>query len=166
MTKRIFGFFIQAESNYSTPRVVARVVYKDADGTLLNLSTANRWEEGAEFADFEVHAYKGQREGEARLWGASHSYSATHITLDQAERMTKLLRKLNKGMDKLNSEEGYVRDDFAAYLIRVARILGIKEFYVRNSPRQREMSGEYQRKVDGATLQFWLQDDENLVVAR
>lgn len=88
-----------------------------------------------------------------RAW-FSEVYS---VELDNAEKMTKLLRKIQRGMDKLNDTEGYVKGgDFFAYLMRIARVLGVKTIYVRNTYKLREIRGELYTRTSGSDLQAYI----------
>lgn len=79
------------------------------------------------------------------------------VELDNAEKMTKLLRKIQRGMDKLNDVEGYVKDgDFFAYLTRISRVLGVKTIYVRNTYKLRELRGELYTRMSGSDLQAYI----------
>lgn len=121
---------------------------------------------GAELDGFTVHAYIGYsadlrttpEDTERGLWGASF-YVETHRIQNsrQATAITRNLVKVEKSMEKQNAESGYLRDeDFGAYVLRVAKALGIKKIYVRNPFKTRDMSGETFRSVDGAALQYYV----------
>jgi len=73
--------------------------------------------------------------------------------------MTKTLRKVQRGLDVMDNERGYVRDgDVGTYLTRVAEILGVKHYYVHTTAQMREVTGQRYRKIDGSGLQYWLSD--------
>lgn len=106
--------------------------------------------------DLRPQAWLDDKSG--MIFGMSTEYRDVHsVDLRTAEAMVKTLRKLERGMEKLSESEGYVKaDDFATYLLRAARVLGIKAFYVRNNRQQRAMSGEAYRKVAASGVQYYV----------
>lgn len=162
--KRKFAFLIQTEDNYGSPRLTARVVYRDEEGKLLHPST---YEDGFELRDFTVHAYIETNGDSRRIWGSNHSFTPCSLNLMEAESVVKVLRKVSKGLSKIQADEGWVNDeDFATHVFRIARVLGISEYYVRNSAKSRSATGEFYRKADGVSVQMWLADADNLRVQR
>lgn len=101
-------------------------------------------------------AWLDEKTGE--IFGMGTEYRDVHsVDLRTAEDMVKTLRKLERGMAKLSESEGYVNSrDFATYLFRVARVLGIKTFYVRNSRTARDNSGEVWRKAIASGVQYYI----------
>jgi hypothetical protein len=156
-SKREFAIVLDVEANYGSPQFVARFCYLNEDGELRN-PLGDRWEEGAEFADFTVSAYVGgANEG---AWGFQHGYLQPYrVELHRAEAMVKLLRKVEKGLERMNGERGYLRqDDFHQYVLRIAEVLRIKRFYVRNTTRAQAVSGQQFRATDGSGVQSWIFD--------
>ena len=156
--KRTYALLLQTESDYGIPVVTARVVYTTLDEPKTLLSPSNRdWNGGEEYADFAVHAYLANRPGDEPIWGPGHSYNSQRVELRDAERMIKLLRKVDKGLEKLRQEEGWLAPtDYCGYVLRIARILGIKTFYV-HADEQAKMHGLGKwRKLDGSGVQSWL----------
>jgi hypothetical protein len=165
-TEGTLTFVVQVEKEYDTYRVVARICRITDKGEILN----TRWEYGgsglgAEYEGFHVMAYAGPGwssgaalESEQCIWGMGTYYDPHRIdTAKQATAIAKALARIERGLEKLNSEEGYVPHlDFAAYLLRIAKILKIKEIRVRQTKRGEEMTGERYRCVDGSGLQYWV----------
>lgn len=158
--KRVPAFFLHIATDYGTRSIVATTGYKDENGELLNYSSSNRWDSsGYEYADFRVHAYLGGYAGGGpdMIWGRGYEYKPFNVELAQAEVMVKLLRKLAKGMDVAQREQGYIAEgDFATYLFRVARVIGVKEFYVRNSDQRIRVNSEVFRKATVTQVQDWI----------
>lgn len=156
--KRKYVMVFQVESNHGSPQIVGRICYLNEEGELRN-PLGDRFEEGAEFADFAVHGYVPQPNHDPEyVWGFGYSYLQPYrVETYRAEQMVKLLRRVDRGMEKLNSLRGWCgTGDFHAYALRVAEVLGITEFYVKNSERGRQMSGQLFRHTDGSGVQSWI----------
>jgi len=152
------AFSLQTETEHGTCRLVARVVLVTGEGLRNPL-----WQWGADprkaFADFAVHAYI-DRDNE-HAWCPRYSFTAHQVELDQAESMVRLLRKIHKGLDVAEQDAGHLRaDDFAGYLFRIAAILHIRTYYVRNTDKARAMSGEIFRRTDATGVQCWVAERE------
>lgn len=157
-SKEKLAFVVQAKEHYGIRRVVASVSRVTSSGELRRPSFRSG-DMGAHLADFEVSAYL-DRDNE-HAWCPGHYFDAYRVDLDEAESIVKVLRKIQKGMDKVTREHGYLAaDDFTGYLFRVAAIVGIRTYYVRNSERGREMTGEKFRHADAASVQVWLRERE------
>lgn len=62
----------------------------------------------------------------ARPYGFAVEYRNIYaLNLSQAEANVKLLRKLDKGLEKLTAEFGYA-DTYATFVARVGKVLGVK----------------------------------------
>jgi hypothetical protein len=149
----------QVETQYGTARLVGRVCHVNADGELRNF-LGDRFEDGAEFGDFAVSAWLPHgHQASGPSFGCTADYlSPYRVELYRAELMVKLLRKVNKGLERLSSERGWVPDgDFAQYALRVAEILGVREFYVHNDATAQAMTGQKFRRTDGAGVQMWVE---------
>ena len=153
--KTEFHFLLSTEHRYEhTYILTARVAYLK-DGEHRYPSNSYLFKPEFEFADLHVTAYVDQ-ENEGP-WGCKYFYNMDYVTLSNAEAMVKVLRRLQRGLDKLNAERGYLEDkQFAEYLMRVGDVLKIRNFYVRNSDKAAEVSGSMFRSVDGAGLQRWV----------
>lgn len=165
------ALLVQVEESYGTFRIAARVVLHNAADELLGISWSyGGFDKGAEFDGFVVHAYLGSAsgmtplEGERGVWGIGHSYSPFRIEkAKQAKAIASILGRLERGLEKISSEDGYLdRNDFAGYLLRIGRLLRIKDFWVRNDAERRVSSGQHNRQVNGAGLQLWVQDVDQI----
>lgn len=158
-TKPKLAFVLQVESSYGTTEIVGSVVYLGDDGRLRSpLWPDYRHPEIARYADFRVHAYLDR--DNPRAWGWGHSYTPHKISdIDHAQTILRMLRKIDKGLNATNSEQGYV-DHFAAYLFRIAAILRIRTYYVRNFDKTVEMTGERFGRRDAMGVQRWITEHE------
>lgn len=157
--KRIPAFFLHVEQNFGSRQMVATTGYKNDDGELLNYTDSNRWDGDYQYADFQVRAYLGGYSGGEpdMIWGRGFEYKPFRVELAQAEVMVKLLRKLAKGMDVAERESGYLAEaDYAGYLFRIAKIIGVGEYYVRNSDQVIRTNREVYRKVTVTGVQDWI----------
>jgi hypothetical protein len=155
--KRQFVLVLSVDQRFRTDstRLVGRFYHLAEDGGFRR-TLGDRFEDGAEFADFEVSALVKAEYG---VFGLSAEYRDVYsVDVFRAESMVKLLRKVNKGLERLNSERGWVdSNDFAGYALRVAEVLGVREFYVENGERESRISGQRERRTDGAGVQLWVQ---------
>lgn len=171
MTTKKPCLYLQVEDNYGTKIVRAHVGKLDpSDGNMLNVSWRDRFGNdrlAPELDGFTIRAYVGSAagltplEGERGVWGYGVEYDLYRIDdPKQAQAIARVLTKVETGMQKLNSELGYLAAaDFAGYVLRVARILGIRDVYIRSvQDRVWKTSGEVFRKVDGSGLQYWVTD--------
>lgn len=165
------AILVQPENQYDTLKLVARVLYlDDKDGKLLNPSW-NYGDRSAEVFDgFEVSAYLGSLSYSSgdlttAAWGFSYTFKPYQVQrAAHATAIARTFTKLDKGMDAIRDAEGYLTDrDFHVYVLRVARVLKIKSFYVRSTPQQFGYTGEHYRKVDGSGLQSYIEHTVALV---
>lgn len=154
------AFLVQVEERFGSKQLVAHVLRVTDSGELLNPLDSGWDHESPEFADFTVSAYVDREHEHA--WGPGHGYADVYrVDYRRAGRMFNVLRKLDKGLDKLKSEQGYLTDgDFCGYLFRVASVLGIRRFYLRNDDKQRAMTGNWCRSTDATGVQMWVSDRE------
>jgi hypothetical protein len=96
-----------------------------ADGSIRNFSTSIRREP---LADFKI---TGQldRNGDIYGWRAEY-HDVYSVGLTDAETMLKLLRKVDRGMEKLRAEWGYPQT-FRDYVAQVGKIIGVKGYGYR-----------------------------------
>lgn len=132
-----------------------------ADGKVRNFSDHSWPREPLADLVISGQADENQTTHNGEPYGWHCWYEEPHrVELDRAEGMVKTLRKVERGVKKLESEFGYP-DTFAAYAARVAKVLGVKTFMWSN-----DGSGNYDEqtwiKADAATLShrisFILQD--------
>lgn len=84
----------------------------------------------AAFDGLTVSAAAADDMGPGTYGWATEYKEARYVKLDQAERMVKVLRKVERGLAKLTERYGYP-EFFTAYLLRVADVLGITQFAIR-----------------------------------
>lgn len=152
--KPVYAFMIEPTTRFDTLFIRAHIVRVMDDGEFRNPGYDYGYADD-HFNDFAVSAYINK--DDARIYGMFAEYREPFsVDLKRAEGMVKHLRKVTRGMDKLNENDGYVNEnDYATYLLRVARIIGIKSFYVRNDREARERSGERWRKVTASGMQYY-----------
>ncbi len=95
-------------------------------------------------ADLRVAGYGNAKYRESALWATIEYSNVYSVNLGRAEHMLAVLKRIDKGLDKIREAEGWA-SDWSTYVGRVARILGVKRLIVESSPRQRDMSGEKYR---------------------
>jgi hypothetical protein len=105
--------------------IVAHPVYIE-DGKIRNITTDHF--RPSPLADFEVRALADPEATFGATYGWSREYRGVFsVDTQRAEVMVKHLRKLDRGMEKLERELGYA-DSFPSYLARVASVLKIRTF--------------------------------------
>lgn len=158
------AIMVQAEDSYSQHHIRAYVMLPQDDGSM---HSAQRWSGDAarQYAGFRLtarvgHGYDTSRgdENPGEIWGWSVEYTDVMIeSAEQATEIARVLRKIETGMRKIEDTEGYT-SDLAVWIMRIARILKIKDLYVRNGQQAYGMSGERYRAVSGSALQWWVSD--------
>ena len=107
-------------------RIVLHPVKVTADGTIRNFSTGS-WDIEP-LADFQLSASVDRSVDSSAPYGWTAEYrNAFSVDLRRAEQMIKLLRKVDRGMEKLRGEWGYPAT-FPVYVSRVAKIIGATSF--------------------------------------
>jgi hypothetical protein len=151
--------YVQVERQYAFGPIVeiaAYPAYPDAEGALRNPSFGLS-EPYSDLTDLRVRCYLDHRTTDHWPYGTRFEYKPHHVELPQAEGMVRVMRRLTKGMQTLQSTEGYLQEpDFAGYLLRVGRVLRVRRWYVRNTRLQEVRSGERFRLADGGVLQSWV----------
>ena len=101
-------------------------VYLTAANKVRNYSSGSF--DAEPMADLVIRAQYDSATGERGPYGWSVEYRDVFcVDLARADAMFKLLRKVNRGLEKLRNEWGYP-ESFAQYATRVAKILGITTF--------------------------------------
>lgn len=75
------------------------------------------------------------------------------VNIARAEAMARTLRKIERGLAKLDAKWG-TPDTFAAYVIRVASVLKVTSFGHEQTAEARAMTGERYRWGDAETLKW------------
>lgn len=111
------------------------VHYLNEDGELRNYLDGSgvRRNEDA-FADLCITAQLDRSSDDPYGWSVEYRdiYS---VNAERAEVMVKTLRKVNRGLEKMQAELGYA-ETFAGYVARVAKVLGVKTFMWRTTDRR------------------------------
>jgi hypothetical protein len=161
-TKTELAIMVQPEQAYGSRYLRAYVMLPQENGELYNPSWWRFSDRAAgRFAGFRINAYVGHSFTNAdnnpgEVWGISHEYVDVRIEdADHAAEIAKVLRMIEKGLDKIRDEEGY-SDDLHLTIMRIARILKIRTVYVRNFPRAAAVSGQTYRKINGSDLQSYV----------
>lgn len=120
-------FLLDTEvQHYDRPtlRLTVRPVYIDADdGRLRNYIDSFGKEP---LADLTINAQADYVSDDAYGWRVEYKQPYS-VTLRDAETMVKLLRKIDKGLAKLDAKLGRA-ESFGAYVARVAIVLGVEHF--------------------------------------
>lgn len=154
------ALLVEVREEYGTREVAATPVYL-GDGGLRNpvFEWSGRYND---VANLDISAFVDTGPNPC-AGGAPYGYGVRftpyRVELDQAEAIVKTLRRVARSLEAMDTERGYVRDgDFLTYLTRVAEILAVKHYYVRNTERLWELTGERWRRLGGGGLQHWLAD--------
>ena len=111
------------------------------EGKVRNINSLSRYDQEP-LADLRIEAQGHLSEG--RVYGWSVEYREVFsVNAERAEIMAKTLRKVARGLDKLEHEQG-APASFAQYLARVAKILGIKSYGYNASPQPNGWSHDHQ----------------------
>jgi hypothetical protein len=169
------AWLVKPFDNYGQRMIRAEVVVVQPDGEL-HAPGDYRFDEGHEFASFQISAYLGWNIGlgtspdktAGQIWGLSHEF-APHTVKDaeHAASMLKVFRRVERGMQKAITDSGYVADgDYFSYFTRIATALGIRRYYVRNHRENYNMTGETFREADAPFLQHWLRRTSELAESK
>ena len=91
--------------------------------------------------------------GELEPYAFSVEYRNLYsLDLAKAESAVKVLRKISKGLDKLNAKYGRA-DRFGAFVLRVADVLGIDSFVFNKSESP---NGWDIRVIDAEAAEYWI----------
>lgn len=165
--RKELGWLVQVEDEYGTKHIRARIVIPQPDGQMNYPDSGYMFDDHAQFADLTVSAYLGELEyagsGErdrGKVWGPGYYFKPSRVEkADRARSMARMLGSIEKALHEANSELGYIPDsDFPGYLARIGRAIGVTTYYVRNSPKRRDMSGQDYRTCDVPSLTYWVSD--------
>ena len=166
---------VTVHDEYGQVKLRAEIVRKNpnegeaADYPYLSTSWSyGGFEPGSEFDGFAATAYVGDggnmwgtKRDNRGVWGIGVQYAPHHIeTARHASAIARVLGRVERGLAKANETGGYLAEgDFAAHVLRIARILRVKDIVVRNhNGRNRTYSGEKYRTVNGTGMQYWVRD--------
>jgi hypothetical protein len=168
-------WLVQVEEQHGMRFIRAHVVRLTGEGELLTMEwdrPADRGN-GREFADFRVQCYLGQPDyvsdgDRGQVWGLVHEFTPFRVECaEHARAMAAVFGRVFRGLARAERELGGLPDgDFVGYLLRVGAALGIRTYYVRNHPQQRDSSGERFRTVTPSGLQWWLGETQTIARER
>lgn len=116
------------KSDYSPPvlSLWAYPVMLANTGEIRNFSTVGF--DADPLGDLHVSAQLDGGTANEQAYGFKVEYrEAFSVDLARADAMLKTLRKVERGLERIRSELGYA-ESYPAYLARVAKVLGIKQF--------------------------------------
>ena len=169
-TKSNLAILVQVEQTHGTYQVIARVVIVQANGELHNPSwhgngvnfDSESGDDGQRFDGLQISAYAGDfpsPDSPSQLWGFRAEYAPHWVQNSvHAKAIASVLGQIERGMDRLETVDGYIRDgEFSRYVMRAARTLRISKVYVRNAPSVVIKTGECYRTADANGLAYWTQ---------
>ena len=113
----------------------------------------------------ELHGFAVRAVRFASCDGFEHGrpcYTEAHLVrLEDAEAMTRLLRKVERGVERLNGQFGYWKDPagLTAYVAEALGIRGERPFIRRTDPA-RDITGRGWRDMNRHALTEWLAAEE------
>lgn len=158
------ALLVELGDEYGQTRLYAKPVVDSETQDFRNCSADYSSDPGWELAGFTIGAYidysgmGGSADEQRGIWGPNFYYEPFRVgSVRFAQAIARTMAKVERSLDAQNRESGYlVDDDFSAYVLRIAKALGITSIYVRNTNRAAEVSGQRWRSVDGAGLQTWV----------
>lgn len=178
MTKirKDLAWLVQIHDEYGTKKIRAQIVIPQSNGELHNPDASWRFKgTDQEFADLSVFAYLGEidyadnRDRQpGKVWGCGRQYTPHHIEhADHARDIARTLTRIDKGLLTVQSEAGYLADgDYAGYLARIGKILGVTTYYMRAGRPIFFDSGERYTSGDITKVQHWLGEVTRLAVEK
>lgn len=129
MSEHETAFLLDSKkSDYSPPvlSLSAAPVMLSNTGEVRNFSTVGF--DADPLGDLHVSAQLDRVATNGQPYGFKVEYrEAFSVDLRRADAMVKTLRKVERGLTRIQTELGYA-ETFPAYLARVAKVLGIKQF--------------------------------------
>jgi hypothetical protein len=136
-------------------RIELRVVYVTATGSIRNGSTSSF--DTDPYADLVIGAQYDGATTERQPYGWEVEYRDVYsANLRRVEAMVKTLRKVERGLEKLRAEWGYP-DSFAAYVVRVGKLLGTSEFGYKAAGNDSSYDSNEYRWTDADGLRYRIQ---------
>jgi hypothetical protein len=144
---------------------VGYLVTEDHEPRLRNILASDREPAFAGLADLTIAAQAsvqadGRRYDGERLYGWDVEYrDAGYVDLERARVMVGRLGRIHRRLEAMRDRLGYP-ESFAAYLLRVATILGIREFVVWTPPRRGAglyADGELRIMRGGTAAAAWIE---------
>lgn len=150
------AFLLSVGTEYGIRRIRAIPGFDTRDGFVTPLFSP--YDEDTHLTDFEVTAYLDHEHNEA--WGAAHQFTPHIVDLRRAEVMLRVLRKVERGMDKAYQQFGHPAT-FHAYLLQVAYALRIKRFLVRRADGQPHPDSVRYTTHTAPSIAYWIADQGN-----
>lgn len=147
-------------TRYDRPTLALRVdlVYFNEDGELRNyLPGGYRGDEDNALADLRITA---QHDSTTAFGGQPYGWRVEFrdvfaVDLVRAEAMVKTLRKVDRGLAKLDEKWGSAQT-FDAYVVRVGSVLGVKRYGYRADKDMFVATGDQYRWGDANTMIYQL----------
>lgn len=163
MSNRDYAFLLSFKEGGPSASPVhtisATVVYPDpARGTLV-FPTADGTPRDVGLTDLVITSLIDTTQTMA--WGYRHDYRCPYtVDLDRAVVMVRTLRSISRGLEHARTSQGDV-ESFADYLFRISAALRIRGgYYLPNSPRRQELTGEKYAKTGATGVQSWIREQE------
>lgn len=155
-----------ATGEYGT--FIARVVYVDDEGRVRHPSGTWSGSLEAPYSDLVVTAQCNRREQDNSWYAVEFGYQDGHHAVDlrRAEVMVKMLRKVQRKLDKLEAEFGHSQE-LGVVLTRVASALGVQKFALTatySGDRYGQPYSSDYRWMDAATMLHHLEITHDEVV--
>jgi len=106
----------------------------------------------------QIHEYDNRAEP-VYLTPLIKSVGSFGVSLENAEASVKVLRSMNRKLDKMTDELGMPMD-FSEHILRIAQVFNAKIFFCKNAPNEyhavpiRHLRGYIQTKCKEATSKF------------
>lgn len=149
------AFLLSVVTEYGIRRIRAIPGFDTRDGFVTPMFTP--YDEDTHLTDFEVTAYLDHHHDEA--WGQAHQFTPHTVDLRRAEALVRVLRKVERGMDKAHQQFGHPTT-FHTYLLQVAYALRIKRFLVRKDDGQPYPNGMHYLTHTAPSIAYWIADQE------
>jgi hypothetical protein len=140
-------------------RSIGESDYARVDGEFLNIL-------GGELRGLQLSCQNtddNARKGETSYGWHSEYRNIFSVNQSYATQMASVLNRLAKKMEAVSNELGWP-ESFSAYVLRVAKCLGIKTFVVcTRAGRPFHYDGEY-RAIDASQAGYWMNDQERTYI--
>jgi hypothetical protein len=162
-TDRRLAFLLHADDDRDNGRAIAGfTTYLILRAELVHLTPAGEVRnildsDDAGLASLQVRGQTTLHTSDAgRTYGWGYAYDQPYqVDLDRARAMVATLGRLERRLAKLNERLGYP-ESFGAYLLRVAEVLGVRDFVIWDTDHQTgRRSAHGPREVPGTVAVDW-----------